>query len=112
MVTVEEQMSAKREELETLKKITELTNTMKSQLDELSDQVGEIEASGESIANVVKLWDSVTQSISAAGLGLLRYGEKDYKVGQWSEDAEKKKEADTMPFPEGLVRVNKADLEK
>ena len=108
MSSIESQIAAKQKELESLKKITELTNTMKSQLTQLSAQVKDIETDGSRVANVMSVWDTVTQSISAAGLGLLRYSEDNYKVGEWQDaaDPSEKPEQENMPLPEGLVRVS------
>ncbi|CAL9733259.1 DASH complex subunit Dad2p [Monosporozyma servazzii] len=117
MSNIESQLASKQKELESLKKITELTNTMKSQLSQLSAQVKDIETDGSRVANVMSVWDTVTQSISAAGLGLLRYSEDNYKVGEWQDatdadaDAADKPEQENMPLPEGLVRVSTATEE-
>lgn len=115
MAGIEEQISAKKKELESLKKIAQLTDTMKSQLIQLGAEVKEMEKDGSNVANVMSVWDSVTQSISAAGLGLLRYGEDNYKVGEWKEPTEDKAtdaaEKPAIPLPEGLVRVSTTNEE-
>lgn len=107
MSQLETQIETKRRELDALKKITKLTGTMKSQLSQLSEQVKDIETDGARVADVMSIWDSVTQSISAAGLGLLRYGEDNYKVGTWGDsNAKSSVDGQDMPLPEGLVRVS------
>lgn len=97
-MSLKEQAASKQRELDALKKITALTDTMKLQLDELNQQVKNIENNGKTVADVLSVWDSVTKSISEAGLGLLRYVEKDYEA-HWDKDS------DGMPLPEPLVRV-------
>ncbi|CAL9727852.1 DASH complex subunit Dad2p [Monosporozyma unispora] len=113
MSTIDSQIASKQKELESLKKITELTDTMKSHLTQLSEQVKDIETDGSRVASIMNVWDTVTESISAAGLGLLRYGEDNYKVGEWQDDSANatqdktgKPEQENMPLPEGLVRVS------
>lgn len=110
MSTIESKIESKKRELESLKRIADLTDTMKSQLSILSEQVKQIETDGSHVADIMSIWDSVTQSISAAGLGLLRYGEDNYKVGDWKEENNSKSknqsENQAMPLPEGLVRVS------
>lgn len=115
MSTIESQIESKKRELESLKRIAALTETMKSQLSVLSEQVKQIETDGSRVADVMSIWDSVTQSISAAGLGLLRYGEDNYKVGDWKDNdksnSTNESEDQAMPLPEGLVRVSASNEE-
>lgn len=110
MSTIDSKIESKKRELESLKRIADLTETMKSQLSILSERVKQIETDGSRVADITSIWDLVTQSISAAGLGLLRYGEDNYKVGDWEEEDKSKStnqsENQGMPLPEGLVRVS------
>lgn len=110
MATIESKIESKKRELESLKRIADLTEAMKSQLFILSEQIKQIETDGSRVADIMRIWDLVTQSISAAGLGLLRYGEDNYKVGDWKEENNNKSpnqlENQAMPLPEGLVRVS------
>ncbi|CCC66890.1 hypothetical protein NCAS_0A03320 [Naumovozyma castellii] len=113
------QIYSKRQELEALKKITALTDTMKLQLGELSEQVQMMENNVDSVARVTAIWDSVMKSISQASLGLLQYAESDYEVGVWDESSQGKnrrldndedsqlenENEKVLPLPETLVRI-------
>ncbi|AET39125.1 Dad2p Ecym_4044 [Eremothecium cymbalariae DBVPG len=105
---LENAYKAKKDELAYLRQITSLTDTLKSQLEELSCQVEQMHNNAECIAGVMKNWDSILNSISQASLSLLQYTENDYEVGVWdtTKSAAANKEA---PLPETLVRINVAN---
>lgn len=110
-------MALKRQELNALKKITRLTDSMKAQLDEMAHQVNHMESNAASVSHVMENWNSITRSISQAGLSLLQYTEADYEVGTW--DSRKKGEGETgddrdkrTPLPETLVRIRVEDQEE
>ncbi|CCF57856.1 hypothetical protein KAFR_0D02090 [Kazachstania africana CBS 2517] len=125
MADLREQLLSKERELAALKKIAALTDTMKLQLNELSDEVKQIEGNAQRVNDVMSIWNSVTRSISEASLGLLRYVEKDYEVGIWDDDnvdgdisktnssndeamdksSEEIRQQKEIPLPETLVRV-------
>lgn len=127
---LQDKLETKRKELESLKKITELTTTFKNQLVQLNDEIKIIEEKAGNVSNIMEIWDSIIQSISAAGLGLLRYGEENYKTGLWEEEqdqdlnnenstsnddnteAHEKKKKAKIALPEGLVRVNTTNLKE
>lgn len=105
---MDDQLEAKKRELEALKKITALTDEMKLQLDELAGQVHQMNSNAASVSRVLENWNSITRSISLAGLSLLQYAEGDYEVGAWknsgnNEDMEQ--EDSHGPLPETLVRI-------
>lgn len=126
----QQRLDVKKKELESLKKITQLTETFKTQLIQLNNEMKIIEKKADNVSNVMEIWDSIIQSVSAAGLGLLRYGEENYKTGLWAEEQnvdqdttkenttnngienamdEKRRKSKTA-LPEGLVRVNTSNL--
>lgn len=120
MVSLDTQIACKKQELEALKKITALTDSMKLQLDELAGQVRQMQSNAETVSQVMENWNSITKSISQAGLSLLQYAEGDYEVGVWAAgnkgDDHKEsvqRNVDT-PLPETLVRirVDEEDNEK
>lgn len=116
-MSLDSQVALKKQELEALKKITELTDTMKSQLDGMANQVEHMESNAETVSKVLENWDSITRSISQAGLSLLQYTEGDYEVGIWksnnkNEDESDKKNDQEIPLPETLVRIRVDDQEK
>lgn len=106
---LEDQIASKRRELEALKKINTLTNSMRLQLDGLAVEVKKMHENAENTANVMKNWDSIVRSISQASLSLLQYSEGDYEVGIWDQDQKRSDEREESesepPLPETLVRV-------
>ncbi|AQZ11919.1 DAD2 (YKR083C) [Zygosaccharomyces parabailii] len=105
---MEEQLEAKKKELEALKKITALTDEMKVQLEELSGQIRQMNSNAASVSQVLENWNSITRSISLAGLSLLQYAEGDYEVGVWKSESKNKDEEPVDghgPLPETLVRI-------
>ncbi|GCE98350.1 DASH complex subunit dad2 [Zygosaccharomyces mellis] len=86
MFPLEDQIEAKRKELEALKRITALTDDMKFNLDELAGQVRQINSNATSVSKVMENWNSISRSISLAGLSLLQYAEGDYEVGAWKKN--------------------------
>ncbi|CAR25939.1 hypothetical protein ZYGR_0A05090 [Zygosaccharomyces rouxii] len=120
MLPLEEQIEAKKRELEALKKITALTDDMKLQLDELAGQVRQMNSNATSVSRVMENWNSISRSISLAGLSLLQYAEGDYEVGAWKKDKnnnnsnnnkqdEEEPEDGHGPLPETLVRIRMDD---
>lgn len=82
---LEQQLHLKQKELEQLKQINSTIETMKTQLDLLSKQVKQIEVNSKAVANIMKIWESISRAISEASIGLLQYVEKDYEVGPWKK---------------------------
>lgn len=109
MLSLEEQVEAKKRELEALKRITTLTDDMKLQLDELAGQVRQMNSNATSVSRVMENWNSISRSISLAGLSLLQYAEGDYEVGAWRHDNNRRNEEGPEdghgPLPETLVRI-------
>ncbi|SCU85411.1 LAME_0D01244g1_1 [Lachancea meyersii CBS 8951] len=111
-MVLEEQIVAKQKELNALKEINALTESMRSQLEELAVEVTNMHQNAESVANVMQNWDSIVRSISQASLSLLQYSERDYEVGVWKQETAETKEPATSPqnysdapLPETLVRI-------
>lgn len=122
MLPLEEQIECKKRELEALKKITALTDDMKTHLDELAGQVLEMNSNATSVSKVMENWNSISRSISLAGLSLLQYAEGDYEVGSWNNNnnngdnnhSNQKKDEEGLedshgPLPETLVRIRMDD---
>lgn len=119
-MALEDEVESKRRELNYLKHVSALTERLKSQLDELSVQVSQMNKNADIVKDVMANWDSVLRSISQASISLLQYTENDYETGKW---ANKEKEsgdstdiaAETdgvqqgTPLPETLVRVKVTD---
>ena len=104
--TMEDEIRIKRQELEALKKITGLTDTMKEHLDELSIQVLTMHSNAGTVAQVLSNWDSILKSISQASLGLQKYTEGDYNTGVWDDNnSARENDKKEMPLPETLVRM-------
>ncbi|CCE64965.1 hypothetical protein TPHA_0J01430 [Tetrapisispora phaffii CBS 4417] len=112
MSSIEAQIENKRQEFEALKKIVGLTDTMKVQLDALSNEVTQMHSNADSVSQIMLHWDSIMQYISQASLGLQKYSEGDYNVGTWddsktSKDKQEDKEQkeSELPLPETLIRM-------
>ncbi|QHS74669.1 Dad2p [Saccharomyces paradoxus] len=127
MDSIDEQITTKRKELQSLQKITSLTDGLKIQLTELNDQIKEMGTNAESVAQLMNNWDSIINNISQASLGLLQYAEGDYEIGPWKDskknESERSDEAgietqesdknnegndedeDLVPLPETMVRI-------
>lgn len=112
MLSLQEQAQQKQLELNNLKNITELTDRLKTELDILSKQVKQMHQSADTVADVMKNWDSIIRSISQASLGLLQYAESDYEVDQSQarvDDDDDDNDLDgndhKLPLPEALVRI-------
>ena len=82
---LEQQLHLKQKELEQLKQINSTIESMKTQLDLLSKQVKQIEVNSKAVANIMKIWESISRAISEASIGLLQYVEKDYEFGPWKK---------------------------
>lgn len=115
---LEEQIEVKKRELEALKKITALTDDMRLHLDELAGQVRQMNSNATSVSKVMENWNSISRSISLAGLSLLQYAEGDYEVGAWknnnNNNNNNRKEGEEPedghgPLPETLVRIRMDD---
>ncbi|CAI1558146.1 hypothetical protein SEUBUCD646_0K02980 [Saccharomyces eubayanus] len=127
MDSIDEQIITKRKELQSLQKITSLTDGLKLQLVKLNEQVKEMGTNAEAVAQLMNNWDSIINNISQASLGLLQYAEGDYEIGPW-EDSKKREseqqrekdlgsheknendddndeEEDLVPLPETMVRI-------
>ncbi|CAI4045582.1 hypothetical protein N7582_003608 [Saccharomyces uvarum] len=127
MDSIDEQIVTKRKELQSLQKITSLTDGLKLQLVELNEQVKEIGTNAEAVAQLMNNWDSIINNISQASLGLLQYAEGDYEIGPWEDskkseseqqrekdlesheenenDDDNDEEEDLVPLPETMVRI-------
>ncbi|SCU77608.1 LADA_0A01310g1_1 [Lachancea dasiensis] len=115
-MTLEKDIIAKQKELDALKKINSLTEAMRSQLDGLAKEVVGMHENAESVAQVMRNWDSIIRSISQASLSLLQYSEGDYEVGVWGQNSNDSNESHSAedeakqpPLPETLVRVKVDD---
>lgn len=129
-MSLSDDIEAKRRELNHLKQISSLTKRLKTQLDDLSDQVGQMNENAQTVQEVMSNWDCVLRSISQASISLLQYSENDYETGKWanvsangkgkkaargdaesgSEDGSVDERVDMQqesgpPLPETLVRV-------
>ncbi|EDO19546.1 hypothetical protein Kpol_1018p78 [Vanderwaltozyma polyspora DSM 70294] len=96
-------VQAKRAELDYLRKITALTDTLKSQLDELSVQVSQMNNNASVVEQIMENWNSILRSISQASLSLHNYSQGDYQVGAWNENDDTKDE--NPPLPGTLLRM-------
>ncbi|CAI4046771.1 hypothetical protein SUVZ_11G2920 [Saccharomyces uvarum] len=123
MDSIDEQIITKRKELQSLQKITNLTDGLKLQLVELNEQVKEMGTNAEAVAQLMNNWDSIINNISQASLGLLQYAEGDYEIGPWEdskkseseqqrekdleshEENDNDEEEDLVPLPETMVRI-------
>ncbi|EJS42843.1 dad2p [Saccharomyces arboricola H-6] len=127
MDSVDEQIITKRKELQSLQKITSLTDGLKHQLVELNERVKEMGTNAESVAQLMNNWDSIINNISQASLGLLQYAEGDYEIGPWKDSKKDEseqpdeisseshgsdenngnndKDEDLVPLPETMVRI-------
>lgn len=106
---MQDQIESKRQELNALRKINILTETMKKQLELLAVQVEHMHGNAESVSQVMKNWDSIVRSISQASLSLLQYAEGDYEVGVWNNTNSSDTLEKDPPLPETLVRVRVDD---
>ncbi|CAI4045366.1 hypothetical protein SKDZ_11G2860 [Saccharomyces kudriavzevii ZP591] len=127
MDSIDEQIITKRKELQSLQKITSLTDGLKVQLMELNERVKEMGTNAESVAQLMNNWDSIINNISQASLGLLQYAEGDYEIGPWKDPKKNESEGpnevdleaqesdkdndnneedeDLVPLPETMVRI-------
>ena len=127
MDSIDEQIAIKRKELQSLQKITSLTDGLKIQLTELNEQIKEMGMNADSVAQLMNNWDSIINNISQASLGLLQYAEGDYEIGPWKDSKKKESEQsnetgleaqgndkndedndedeDLVPLPETMVRI-------
>ncbi|KAI3404364.2 DAD2 [Candida oxycetoniae] len=93
-----QKISEKRANLEKLREFKNLTNDLANELERIGDQLETMKDGTESIASIMKTWQSVIQSINLASIGLLRM----------SED----KLSNEMNLPEPLVRINLIERDK
>ncbi|CAI4607070.1 CQS_1a_G0033240.mRNA.1.CDS.1 [Saccharomyces cerevisiae] len=126
MDSIDEQIAIKRKELQSLQKITSLTDGLKIQLTELNEQIKEMGMNADSVAQLMNNWDSIINNISQASLGLLQYAEGDYEIGPWKDSKKNESEQsnetgleaqendknedndedeDLVPLPETMVRI-------
>lgn len=92
MDSIDEQIAIKRKELQSLQKITSLTDGLKIQLIELNEQIKEMGMNADSVAQLMNNWDSIINNISQASLGLLQYAEGDYEIGPWKDSKKNESE--------------------
>lgn len=94
-MSLQEKISAKREELRDLQDLRKFTGLLVSQLEQIESKLDSMADGAESVALILSNWQNVVNSVSLASLGVLKYSAKDYE--------------ERAPLPECLVRI---DLEK
>lgn len=99
------ELEVKKRELDQLKQISALTQRLKTQLDDLSIQVKQMQDNAGVVEEVISNWDSVLRSVSQASISLLQYTEKDYEVGRWATSTVEGSSDKDPPLPETLVRI-------
>lgn len=88
--SLQQRIDEKKAELTNLIEVKQFTETLKDQLDQLQDKLGDMVDGTESVALVLSTWQNVIRSVSLASLGLYKYSQKDQEG---------------TPLPETLVRI-------
>ena len=91
MSSLQSKIEQKREELENLQELKKFTEILVKQLEQIEEKFATMADGAESVSLVLSNWKSVMNSVSLASLGLLKYSSKDFK--------------DSVPLPECLVRI-------
>lgn len=91
LMSLQEQIDAKREELHDLQELKKFTGILVSQLEHIERKLDTMAGGAESVALILSNWQNVVNSVSLASLGLLKYTAKDYD--------------EKTPLPECLVRI-------
>ena len=133
-MSLTEQRDQKQRELQQLTQISNLTESIKSQLDSLSSEVQQLEENSDRVSDVMQIWDNISRAVSQAGLGLLRYVDSDYAPASMDDGGNKnsnttntttitaaaaanitttnKVDNETIQLPEPLLRVKLQDEEQ
>ncbi|SGZ58919.1 CIC11C00000002320 [Sungouiella intermedia] len=91
-MSLQEKITAKREELHELRQLKKFTGLLAVQLEQIEAKLDTMADGAESVALILSNWQNVMNSVSLASLGLLKHANKDYD--------------ETPPLPECLVRIS------
>lgn len=90
-MSLQEKITAKRQELLDLQELRKFTAVLASQLEQIEGKLDTMVDGAESVALILSNWQNVVNSVSLASLGLMKYTAKDYE--------------ENTPLPECLVRI-------
>ncbi|ODQ62331.1 hypothetical protein WICANDRAFT_25746 [Wickerhamomyces anomalus NRRL Y-366-8] len=92
-MSLQQRISEKRKELDSLNQIKQLSENLATQLEQLEAKLDTLSEGSESVAIVLSNWNNIIKSASLASMSLQNYTEGDYE------------NKDDPPLPETLVRL-------